>query len=72
MRTERTDPGDAQLCSGHVLFLRNVGQGVDDSKIVLHRLIAQGEFRKHSIFHTESYLFLESREMTAEITLCAS
>lgn len=36
--TERGDPGDAQLGSGHVLFLRNVGQGVDDSKVVPHRL----------------------------------
>lgn len=38
MRTERADPGNTQLGSGHVLPLRNVGQGSDDGKVVLHRL----------------------------------
>lgn len=43
MWTERADPGDAQLCSGHVLPLRNVGQGIDDGKVVPHRLTTNGE-----------------------------
>ena len=38
MRTQRTDPGDAQLCSGRALSLRDVGQGIDDGKVVLHGL----------------------------------
>jgi hypothetical protein len=73
VRTQRADPGDAQLCSGHVLSLRDGGQGIDDGKVVPHGLTTNGESQRHSIlFHTESYVFLEPRKSAAEVALCTT